>query len=91
MCHALVRPSDQGCQYTSLAFGRRLRGGRPGASMGSVGDCCDNAVTESFVAALECELLHRHGFRTAPRLAWPSSTTWRSSTTAALWEGPSAR
>jgi putative transposase len=32
--------------------------------MGSVGDCFDNAVTESFFATLECELLDRHRFRT---------------------------
>jgi putative transposase len=32
--------------------------------MGSVGDCYDNAVTESFFATLECELLDRHIFRT---------------------------
>jgi len=60
----LVHHSDQGCQYTSLAFGRRLREAGLIASMGSVGDCYDNAVTESFFATLECELLHRHRFRT---------------------------
>jgi putative transposase len=60
----LVHHSDQGCQYTSLAFGRRLRESEIVASMGSVGDCFDNAVTESFFATLECELLDRHRFRT---------------------------
>jgi putative transposase len=60
----LVHHSDQGCQYTSLAFGRRLREAGLVASMGSVGDCFDNAVTESFFATLECELLDRHRFRT---------------------------
>jgi putative transposase len=60
----LVHHSDQGCQYTSLAFGRRLRQAGLVASMGSVGDCYDNAVTESFFATLECELLHQHRFRT---------------------------
>jgi putative transposase len=60
----LVHHSDQGCQYTSLAFGRRLRDSEIVASMGSVGDCFDNAVTESFFATLECELLQRHRFRT---------------------------
>jgi putative transposase len=55
---------DQGCQYTSLAFGRRCRevGVRP--SMGSVGDAYDNAMAESFFATLECELLDRRRFRT---------------------------
>jgi putative transposase len=59
----LVHHSDQGCQYTSLAFGRRLREAGLVASMGSVGDCFDNAITESFFATLECELLDRQRFR----------------------------
>jgi putative transposase len=31
--------------------------------MGSVGDCYDNALCESFFATLECELLDRRHFR----------------------------
>src|SRR5207253_9473678 len=66
----VIHHSDQGCQYTSLAFGRRCgeAGVRP--SMGSVGDAYDNAMCESFFATLECELLDRDRFRTpadAPR------------------------
>jgi putative transposase len=60
----LIHHSDQGCQYTSLAFGRRCREAGITPSMGSVGDAYDNAVTESFFATLECELLDRHRFRT---------------------------
>ena len=60
----MVHHSDQGCQYTSLAFGRRCREAAITASMGSVGDCYDNAMAESFFATLECELLDRHRFRT---------------------------
>jgi putative transposase len=67
----VVHHSDQGCQYTSLAFGKRceLMGVR--SSMGSVGDAYDNAMCESFFATLECELLDRHRFPTqaAARLA----------------------
>jgi putative transposase len=33
-------------------------------SMGTVGDCFDNAMCESFFATLECELLARSSFRT---------------------------
>ena len=33
-------------------------------SMGSVGDCYDNALCESFFATLECELLDRVTLRT---------------------------
>jgi putative transposase len=60
----VIHHSDQGCQYTSIAFGQRCRktGVRP--SMGSVGDCFDNAMCESFFATLECELLARRRFRT---------------------------
>lgn len=32
--------------------------------MGSVADCYDNAMCESFFATLECELLARRRFRT---------------------------
>jgi putative transposase len=55
----LVHHSDQGCQYTSLAFGRRCRQAGIAASMGSVGDCYDNSMAESFFATLECELLEQ--------------------------------
>jgi putative transposase len=67
----LVHHSDQGCQYTSLAFGRRCRDAGITPSMGSVGDCFDNAMAESFFATLACELLHRHRFatRTQARVA----------------------
>ncbi len=56
---AVVHHSDQGCQYTSLAFGARCRERGIALSMGSVGDCFDNAMAESFFATLECELLDR--------------------------------
>jgi transposase InsO family protein len=60
----VIHHSDQGCQYTSLAFGRRceLMGVRP--SMGSAGDAYGNAMAESFFGTLECELLDRYSFRT---------------------------
>jgi putative transposase len=32
--------------------------------MGTVGDCFDNAMVESFFATLECELLAQQRFRT---------------------------
>jgi putative transposase len=58
----VIHHSDQGCQYTSIAFGKRCleEGVRP--SMGSVGDCYDNAMCESFFATLECELIDRCRF-----------------------------
>jgi putative transposase len=60
----LVHHSDHGTQYTSLAFGARMRAAGIAASMGTVGDSYDNAMAESFFASLETELIDR--------------TTWRS-------------
>ena len=59
----VIHHSDQGTQYTSVAFGLRCReaGARP--AMGSVGDAYDNAMCESFFATLECELLGRRSLR----------------------------
>ena len=59
----VIHHSDQGSQYTSVAFGQRCEnmGVRP--SMGSVGDAYDNAMAESFFATLECELIDRRRFR----------------------------
>jgi putative transposase len=55
----LIHHSDHGTQYTSIAFGRRLRESGIAASMGSAGDCYDNAMAESFFATLETELVDR--------------------------------
>ncbi len=65
----VIHHSDQGSQYTSIAFGERCKkmGVRP--SMGSVGDAYDNAMAESFFATLECELIDRR--------SWPTKTEAR--------------
>jgi len=59
----VIHHSDQGCQYTSIAFGLRCREAGVRPSMGSVGDAYDNALCESFFGTLECELLDRRRFR----------------------------
>jgi putative transposase len=59
---SVIHHSDQGSQYTSLAFGLRCREAGVRPSMGSVGDAYDNAMCESFFATLECELLDRRKF-----------------------------
>jgi putative transposase len=61
---AVIHHSDQGTQYTSIAFGMRCRQAGVRPSMGSRGDCFDNAMCESFFATLECELLERRCFKT---------------------------
>ena len=59
----VIHHSDQGRQYTSIAFGDRCTEAGVRPSMGSVGDCYDNAMCESFFATLECELLDPSVFR----------------------------
>jgi putative transposase len=62
----LIHHSDQGSpgQFTSLAFGGKLQQLGIQASMGSVGDCFDHALIESFFATLECELIDQRHWRT---------------------------
>ena len=60
----VIHHSDQGSEYTSISFGNRCRELGVDLSMGSVGDCYDNALCESFFASLECELIDRFKFRT---------------------------
>jgi len=61
--------SDHGSQYTSWAFGRRLRGAGILGSMGSIGDAYDNAMAESFFSTLQRELLDQHRWATRRQLA----------------------
>lgn len=60
----LVHHSDQGSQFTSFAFGRKLRDSGILASMGAVGTAYDNAVAESFFSTLKRELVRRVRFQT---------------------------
>lgn len=66
----LIHHSDQGSQYVSLAFGQQARDAGIAMSMGSKGDCFDNAVAESFFATLKKELVHRS--------SWPTRQGLRS-------------
>jgi putative transposase len=59
----VIHHSDQGSQYSSIAFGHRCREAGVRPSMGSVGDAYDNAMCASFFATLECELLARYRFK----------------------------
>jgi len=56
-------------QYTSWAFGRRLRAAGVLGSMGTVGDPPDNAMAESFFGTLQLELLDRRRWETKAELA----------------------
>ena len=66
----LIWHSDQGGQFVSLAFGQQARAAGIAQSMGSKGDCFDNAVAESFFATLKKELINRR--------SWPTKTELRT-------------
>ena len=82
---SVIHHSDQGSQYTSIAFGNCCKeiGVRP--SMGTVGDAYDNAMAESFFASLECELIARRSWRTKTE-ARLAVSTWIES-----WYNPDRR
>ena len=61
--------SDRGSQYTSWAFGHRLRAAGLLGSMGRVGSALDNAMMESFFGTLQRELLDRQTWATRAELA----------------------
>lgn len=61
--------SDHGTQFTSWAFTERALASGLVPSMGSVGDCFDNAMIESFWSRMQLELLDRKRWRTRVELA----------------------
>jgi putative transposase len=63
-----VLHSDHGTQYTAWAFGRRIRDAGLLGSMGTVGDCYDNAMMESFWHTMQLELLDRMAWETRQQL-----------------------
>jgi putative transposase len=64
-----IMHSDHGSQYTSWAFGQRIRAAGLLGSMGSVGDCYDNAMMESFWGTMQGELLDSRTWETRDQLA----------------------
>jgi hypothetical protein len=81
----VIHHSDQGSQYTSVAFGKRCgeAGVRP--SMGSVGDAYDNAMAESFFSTLEAELLSRRRFASQAEAKMACFTYVRPGQPALCW------
>jgi transposase InsO family protein len=61
--------SDQGVQFASWAFTQRAKDSGLVPSMGSVGDCYDNAMIEAFWSRMQVELLDRHRWHTRVELA----------------------
>jgi putative transposase len=64
----LRRPGES-AQYTSWTFTDRARASGLVASVGSIGDCYDNAVIESFWGRMQTELLNRKRWKTRLELA----------------------
>ena len=67
----LIHHSDQGRQYTAVLFGKRCAAAGIEISMGSVGDCYDNAVCETFHASIKKERIYRR--------SWPTRAEARAS------------
>ncbi len=65
----LIIHSDHGTQFTAWAFTHRARQSGLLPSMGSIGDCFDNAVIESFWGRMQTELLNRKRWNTRVELA----------------------
>lgn len=61
--------SDRGCQYTSTDYRALATDHNILLSLGSKGDCFDNAVAESFFATIKRELIDRR--------PWPTVATLR--------------
>jgi putative transposase len=61
--------SDRGAQFTSWAFTERAKASGLVPSMGSIGDCYDNAMIEAFWSRMQVELLNRKSWRTRIELA----------------------
>lgn len=66
---ATILHSDHGTQYTAWAFGQRLRAAGLLGSMGTVGDCYDNSMMESFWSTLQLEVLDTRTWETRTELA----------------------
>jgi putative transposase len=56
-------------QFASWAFTQRAKDSGLVPSMGSVGDCDDNAMIEAFWSRMQVELLDRHRWHTRVELA----------------------
>ena len=64
----LHRPVESG-QFGSWAFSQRAKDSGLLASMGSIGDCYDNSMIESFWSRMQIELLDRKKWNTRLKLA----------------------
>ena len=61
--------SDHGSQFKAWGFSELIRSKHLTGSMGTVGDCYDNAPMESFWGSMQIELLNRKKWRTKIELS----------------------
>lgn len=57
----LIHHSDRGSQYVAIRYAERLLDADVEASVGSVGDVYDNALTETINGLFKTEVIHRCG------------------------------
>jgi putative transposase len=80
--------SDHGTQFTPWAFTHRAKASGLVPSMGSIGDCYDNALIEAFWSRMQVELLNRKSWRTRIELANAIFEYLESSTTGIVVSAP---
>lgn len=61
--------ADHGAQFTSWAFTTNVRNYGLKLSLGTIGDCYDNAMIESFWGRMQTELLNRKSWTTVVELS----------------------
>lgn len=57
----VIHHSDRGSQYLSIRYTDRLTEAGFNASVGSVGDSCDNALAETIHGLYKAEVIHKDG------------------------------
>jgi len=64
LTYTVLRGPVEAGQYTAVLFGKRCERAGIEISMGSVGDCYDNAVCETFHASIKKERIYRRSWPT---------------------------
>src|SRR5690625_1010562 len=74
----LICHSDQGSQFTSIPYSRKLREYRIRGSMRAVGTSADNALMESTIGLYKTELIYRRSWRSRQEIetATAAWVTW---------------
>ena len=73
---ALIHHSDRGSQYLSIKYTERLADAGIDASLGSVGDSCDNALAESTIGLFKTEVINFRGpWKSLAQVEW-ETLTW---------------